>query len=118
MHGTLYEPRAGLLVRIADRNGAVHAQLQWSAAGEQLVQLAVSDAVVHGAVLTHPLLGPAHAVGDTAMSALDWARPTQVPAIAEPGRLPLGAGSAILNTIAVLAERGGVAALRYAGPYP
>ena len=82
------------------------------------MQLAVSDAVVHGAVLTHPLLGPAHAVGDTAMSALDWARPTQIPAIAEPGRLPLGAGSAILNTIAVLAVRAGVAALRYAGPYP
>jgi hypothetical protein len=118
VHGTRYEPREGLLLRIADRTGAVHAQLEWSAAGALLARLTVSGAVVHGAVLTHPLLGAAHTVGDTAMTALDWARPTEIPAIAEPGRLPLGAGSAILNTIAVLAERAGVAALRYAGPYP
>jgi hypothetical protein len=52
------------------------------------------------------------------MSAIDWARPTEIPAIAEPGRLPPGAGGAILNTIAVLARRAGVPALRYAGPYP
>jgi hypothetical protein len=135
VHATRYEAREGLLVRIVDRTGAVHAQLEWSAASERLErfalspgilvlaaspleQLTVSGAVVHGAVLTHPLLGAAHAVGDTVMTALDWARPTEIPAIAEPGRLPLGAGSAILNTIAVLAERAGVAALRYAGPYP
>jgi len=52
------------------------------------------------------------------MSALDWARPTEIPAIAEPARLPLGSGAAILNAIATLAQRAGVASLRYAGPYP
>jgi hypothetical protein len=94
------------------------ADLADSARQPQLVRLAVAGAAVDGAVIAHPLLGAAHAVGDTAMSALVWARPTEIPAIAEPGRLPLGAGAAILNTIAVLARRAGVASLRYAGPYP
>jgi hypothetical protein len=118
VHSTVYEAHAGRLVRIVDRSGTVWAQLQWSASGEQLVRLTVPDAVVDGAVVAHPLLGAAHAVGDTAMTALPWTRPTEIPAIAEPGRLPLGAGGAILNTIAVLAQRAGVATLRYAGPYP
>lgn len=52
------------------------------------------------------------------MTALDWARPTEIPAIAAPARLPPGAGSAILNVVALLARSAGVAALRYAGPYP
>ena len=34
--------------------------------------------------------------------------------IAAPGKLPPGAGAALLNVIALLAER----PLRYAGPYP
>lgn len=148
MHGTIYEERDGHLVRIVDRTGAVHAELSWGrgATGAladldpgdrgdpvgpgrsvdpghpvelpRLVRLAVATAVVDGAVISHPLLGAAHLVGDTAMSALVWARPTEIPAIAEPGRLPLGAGAAILNTIAVLAQRAGVPRLRYAGPYP
>ena len=118
MHGTIYEEGAGRLVRVIDRTGAVHAELVWRGPGDQLDRLAVAHAVVHGAVTPHPLLGAAHAVGDTAMTALAWARPTEIPAIAEPGRLPLGAGGAILNTIALLARRAGVERLRYAGPYP
>jgi hypothetical protein len=54
----------------------------------------------------------------TTTSAIDWARPTEIPAIAAPGLLPRGAGAAIMNVIAVLAARAGVPALRYAGPYP
>jgi hypothetical protein len=124
VHGTIYEEGEGRLVRVIDRTGAVHAELTWSGASGQLdsldslVRLIVTGAVVHGAVIRHPLLGAAHAVGDTAMTALAWARPTEIPALAEPGRLPLGAGGAILNTIAVLAQRAGVPRLRYAGPYP
>ncbi|HMG55042.1 MAG TPA: hypothetical protein VK601_16210 [Kofleriaceae bacterium] len=64
------------------------------------------------------MLGDAHRVADTAMTALDWARPTEIPAIAAPASLPLGAGAAILNVVALLARAAGVAALRYAGPYP
>jgi hypothetical protein len=120
MHGTIYEERAGRLVRIVDRGGAVHAELTWrnSPIHSELVRLAVDGAAVDGAVISHALLGAAHAVGDTAMTALDWARPAEIPAIAEPGRLPLGAGAAILNAIAILAQRAGVTSLCYAGPYP
>jgi hypothetical protein len=78
----------------------------------------VGSIFVDGAVIDHPLLGAAHAVGDTAMTAVDWARPSELPAIAEPGRLPLATGAALLNVISVLAARAGVQSLRYAGPYP
>ncbi|HEX2685272.1 MAG TPA: hypothetical protein VHN14_01575 [Kofleriaceae bacterium] len=117
MHGTIWEEDpGGRLVRVVDRTGHVHAELAW--AGNDLVRLAVAHAVVDGAVIMHPLLGAAHTVGSTAMTALAWARPTEIPAMAEPGRLPPGAGGAILNTIAILAQRAGIVALRYAGPYP
>jgi hypothetical protein len=118
----MYEERGGRLVGIRDRTYAIYARLEWSAGSELLVRLTIDGAVVDGRIHTHPLLGAAHLVahtnGDTAMTALTWSRPAEIPAIAEPGRLPLGAGSAILNTIAVLAQRAGVASLRYAGPYP
>jgi hypothetical protein len=52
------------------------------------------------------------------MSAIDWERPTEIPTIAEPGRLPPGTGALVLNTIAELAQRSGVDRLYYAGPYP
>jgi hypothetical protein len=106
------------LVRVTDRTGAHHAELTWSSAADRLVRLVVVGATVDGAVVQHPLLGDAHAIGDTTMTALDWARPTEIPAILEPARLPLGAGGAVLNAIALLARDAGVAALRYAGPYP
>jgi hypothetical protein len=118
VHGTRYEIRDGRLVRVIDRTGACHAELTWSDPTDRMVRLVVDGAIVDGAIFHHPLLGDAHAVGDTAMTALDWVRPAEIPAIAEPTRLPLGAGSAILNTLALLAQRAGITALRYAGPYP
>ncbi len=54
----------------------------------------------------------------TTISTIDWARPTEIPAIAAPGALPPGAGGAIMNVLAILAQRAGVTELRYAGPYP
>jgi hypothetical protein len=73
--------------------------------------------------VSHPLLGNAHVIEHagrvvTAMSKVDWDRPTQIPTVAEPGRLPPGSGSELLNTIAELAFRAAVPSLRYAGPYP
>lgn len=118
MHGTRYHRVSGKLVGVTDRTGACHVQLTWNDAANRLVRLVVDGTVVDGAIRHHPLLGATHGVGDTAMTALDWARPTEIPAIAAPGCLPLGAGAAILNTIALLARDAGVAALRYAGPYP
>ena len=105
-------------MRVTDRSGSCHAELIWKIDTDRLVRLVVDGATVDGATFGHPLLGDAHRVGDTAMTALDWARPTEIPAIAEPARLPPGAGGAILNAIALLARDAGVAALRYAGPYP
>jgi hypothetical protein len=74
-------------------------------------------------LISHPLLGRAHVVEHdgvpiTAISALDWDRPTRIPAIAAPGKLPLGEGARLLNAIAIRARDAGVTALRYAGPYP
>ncbi len=116
MYDTIYEALDGHLVGIVDRTGVRQAELAWR--DNALLRLAVAGATVDGAIIRHPLLGAAHAVAGTAMSALSWARPTEIPAVAEPARLPLGVGGAILNTIAVLAVRSGVPALRYAGPYP
>ncbi len=79
--------------------------------------------VLHKGTVSHPLLGPAHVIEHagrpiTAMSAIDWDRPTQIPAIAEPRALPPGAGTLLINDIAERALRAGVQTLRYAGPYP
>src|SRR5579862_1584172 len=86
-------------------------------------RLEIGGIVVDTSVVPHPLLGAAHIIEHagqsiTAMSVLDWQRPTQIPTIAEPSKLPPGAGGALLNYIAWLAESAGVHALRYAGPYP
>jgi hypothetical protein len=69
--------------------------------------------------VSHPLLGDAHVIEHagrpiTAMTAIDWDHPTRIPAIAAPGKLPPGAGSALLDELARRATR----PLRYAGPYP
>jgi hypothetical protein len=108
--------RDGRLVRVVDRTDFVWAELDWD--GDRLQRLAVPGAVVDGALVDDELLGRAHTVGDTALSAIDWARPTEIPAIAAPGALALGSGGAIMNVIAMLAEEAGVETLQYAGPYP
>lgn len=54
----------------------------------------------------------------TDMSALDWAAIDRIPVVAQPARLPPGAGTAVLNLIAALAADQGRASLVYDGPYP
>ena len=51
-------------------------------------------------------------------AALDWTRVNGIPPLAEPARLPAGAGTAVLNLIARLAADQRVPELRYEGPYP
>jgi hypothetical protein len=85
--------------------------------------IAVAGLVVRQEVVAHPLLGQAQLIEHdgrtlTAMSPLDWTRPTQIPTVAEPARLPPGTGGALMNLIAERALAAGVPALRYAGPYP
>ena len=119
-HGTRYEEADGRLTAIVDRTGHAWARLTWD--GDRLAELRVPDIVVEGAIVRDPLLGDAHAIRggarSTVMSALDWLRPADIPTLAAPGRLPPGAGGALLDLLAVLAARAGVPALRYAGPYP
>jgi hypothetical protein len=83
----------------------------------------VAGLVVDEDVVEHPLLGDAQLVlrgGEpiTAMSAIDWAKPTRIPTIAEPRALPRGTGTLLINEIARRAQRAGVPRLRYSGPYP
>ena len=115
-YGTVYEERGGRLACVRDRTGTAWAELAWD--GAQLARLVVPGAEVRGEVIRDPLLGDAHRIGATTMSALDWARPTEIPTLAAPARLAPGSGGAVMNAIAVLAARAGVTALRYAGPYP
>jgi hypothetical protein len=53
----------------------------------------------------------------TVAAAIDWDRIAFIPPVADPTRLPPGAGSALLNLLAGLAADQGVASLRYRGPY-
>jgi hypothetical protein len=88
-------------VRLPDRTwlevtpGAAH-DPRWGA----------SDLLRHdGAPLTHS-------------AAIDWACVDAIPPLAEPARLPPGAGTAVLNLIASLAADQGRRQLTYRGPYP
>jgi hypothetical protein len=54
----------------------------------------------------------------TVCEAVAWERVDRIPVLAEPGSLPPGAGSAVLNLLATLAAEQGRARLRYHGPYP
>ncbi len=70
----------------------------------------------------HPLWGAAdRLVGDagllTVCAAVDWDRIAGIPAVADPTRLPPGAGSAILGLLAGLAADQQAGPLRYRGPY-
>jgi hypothetical protein len=54
----------------------------------------------------------------THCAAIDWACVDAIPPLAEPARLPPGAGTAVLNLIASLAADQGRGPLTYRGPYP
>lgn len=75
-------------------------------------------------VSDHPVLGRCDAVVDAGGavlahgSAIDWRNPTKIPALDRPGALPRGAGTAVLNLLAHLAQRAHDQPLRYHGPYP
>jgi hypothetical protein len=51
-------------------------------------------------------------------AAVDWPAIAAIPPLAEPARLPPGAGTGVLNLIAALAADQGRTALPYRGPYP
>ncbi len=78
--------------------------------------------VIVAAAPAHPLLGPVHAITAGAapvafVGAVDWRRPARIPAIDAPARVPGGAGTLLLDLLAIAARAAGTT-LRYAGPYP
>ena len=105
-----------MIDRVVDRDGHVWATLEWS--GDRLVSLRVPGASIDGNIVDDPLLGRAHVItsgeSSTTMSAIDWARPTRIPTVADPAKLAGGAGAMIMNVIAMLAQ----GPCRYAGRYP
>jgi hypothetical protein len=54
----------------------------------------------------------------TVFQSLDYERLDRIPPLAEPRRLPAGAGTAILDLLAGLMKDQGAARVRYHGPYP
>lgn len=138
-HGTLVvrdPPRHGTAPRRVlelERGGAVLAALRWTEDGrlarawtrvadDSWVMIepratreapwGFSDRLWHA---THPSAAPTPL---TIFEALAYERIDQIPVLAEPARLPPGAGTAVLNLIAALAVDAGRSRLTYRGPYP
>ena len=82
-----------------------------SPGGAQHPLWGASDRLVHAAPGRAP--EPLTVAGAVAWRAVDL-----IPPVAEPGRLPAGAGGALLNVLAALAHDQARPALRYRGPYP
>ncbi len=99
------------LESVIDRTGFRWAELTWEHG--DLVSLRVPGAIVERPSADHPVLGRVCPITNergeplTVMSAIDWERP-EIPAIAEPVRLPSGAGGVILNVLALLLAPSGV----------
>jgi hypothetical protein len=117
----------GRRLRDVDRHGTTLTELCWSADG------ALTEARVRLPDRTWLTIAP-RATTDapwglsdvlvrddtslTAFRALDWAAIDTIPPLAEPARLPPGAGTAVLNLVAALAADQGRDRVRYDGPYP
>ena len=54
----------------------------------------------------------------TVFESLDYEHLDRIPPLAEPRRLPVGAGTAVLDLLAGLMKDQGMARVRYRGPYP
>jgi hypothetical protein len=129
------DPAAPLRHRVleVDRGAAVTAVFNRGLRGElraAWVTLADGDAVglLPGGA-DHPSWGPSdrvvracpRGIAQTALTvaaAVTWTAIDIVPPIAEPARLPPGAGAGLLNVLAALAWDQGRPAVRYRGPYP
>jgi hypothetical protein len=132
-----YDPAPGRRRRLVqfDRRGNLVAAFRWRPDGTlDRAKGLTSHGIwvgVEPAATTHPawgssdrvwLLGaaepwaPREAV--TVFQCVDYAAPDFIPPLAEPHRLPPGAGTAVLNLLAALMKDQGVARVRYRGPYP
>jgi hypothetical protein len=116
-----------------DRRGLLTAALAWSNDRLRWARCRMADGRMVGiepAAAPHPAWGQsdrlwlmADAPGWTPTQSLtvfqsvDWRRPTFIPPLAEPRRLPPGAGTAVLDLLASVMEDQAVGPVRYAGPY-
>ena len=135
-HGTrvLREPGSLRRVRELDRHGALLTTLRWNDDGglghawiritdESWVMIepraayeppwGLCDRLWHAA---HPSAGAQTPL--TLFESLAYGSIDKIPVLLEPGRLPPGAGAAVLNLVAALAADAGRARLSYRGPYP
>jgi hypothetical protein len=128
------DPAAPLELRVleVDPRGAVTTVLNRGPRGElREAWIGLADGRMAGVVpgaSQHPLWGPSdRLVLDTSggspttltlAGAVAWNAVDRIPPVAEPARLPSGAGAALLNVLASLAWDQGRPALRYRGPFP
>ncbi|MBI3104895.1 MAG: hypothetical protein HYY95_04845 [Candidatus Rokubacteria bacterium] len=136
-HGSVIGYRPGTRLRLVeiDRRGHLVAAYRWGESGGLAwVTCRTADGRWIGVEpdsATHPAWGPSDRVWAmnehapwrpaapiTVYQALDYARLDVIPPLAEPRRLPPGAGTALLNVLAGLMQDQGVARARYRGPYP
>jgi len=118
-----------------DRRGHLIAALRWTAAGALAWAKCLTASGLwiglEPRAADHPAWGASDQVwlleadgawqpreALTVFQALDWARPDFIPPLAEPRRLPPGAGSAVLNLVSGLMKDQGITGVRYRGPYP
>lgn len=122
-HGSVVElDRDGAPQRWLSPDGAVVAEIAADRLRISLTGVHDRPISVEPLASQHPVLGEVHAIraGDSELArvaAVDWQRPARIPAIDAPARVPTGAGTTLLNVLAL----GGHAAgrrLRYVGPYP
>ena len=73
----------------------------------------------------HAVLGPVDSIyiedepePRALVSQVHWEEPGWIPAVDEPGALPSGVGSALLNFLALQADDRPLTTLKYRGPYP
>jgi hypothetical protein len=127
-------PRRRRLIQF-DRRGNLIATFRWRADGRlERAKCLTADGAwvgVEPATASHPAWGSSDRVwlleaaepwaareALTVFQSLDYERPDFIPPLAEPRRLPAGAGTAILNLLAGLMKDAGVTRVGYRGPYP
>jgi hypothetical protein len=124
----------GRRVGVVDRRGQLAEALAWAPDGTLAaawVRAADGGWIgIQPGSAEHPLWGPSDSVTRgagpgsapaeplTLCAAVAWERVAAIPALADPTRLPVGAGSALLNLLAGLAADQGAGTLRYRGPFP